>query len=252
MESFIKEIDSGTVAVFTTLVGVIIFFIKDGSQVIFGLLKEILNHWWELKKQELIIKNEVKNKILQVKAEKEMLILNSSPLVKDVIRLTSVLKEIREALNAFRVTVYMYHNGTAQFFKNFSARHQDCRYVKDGNLEHYQNRPLSPFYPVILKAAQQEITVFIEESEFEIIVHKMQLSGIKKYVTFMITLSEDTDKSNSVLRIETKYGKKTPIGHIGIELDEESEELTDSMMNYLKGIRETTETLYLQSPEIFG
>lgn len=254
MEELIQTLDAQTALLYTSIVGAIIFFIKDGSKFIFELLKTVVHDWWNLKSKEMEVKYETRIAKLNAVSQKEVeKIVNETPLVKDVIHLSNILKEARETLEASRITIFMYHNGMGKFFKNVSARHQDCRDIIDYNIENYQNKPLSPFYPIIEYSIDKDVMIFDKNSDFEILAYRIKKTNASFYVTFMIMVDEQELKEyHSVISIKTPSGKKIPIGYVGIELDEKSVDFNEQHQNFVKGLKQTIETMYRQTPELFG
>jgi len=254
MEEIIKQLDGQLILLYTTFIGIIIFFLRDGSKLLFSFLTEVLKHWWHLKKEELTLEAKVRNSKVAAFSEMEIQRLKTeTPLIKDVIYLSDTLKELRDYLNAFRITIYIFHNGTAKFFKNYSGRHQDCRNIVDRHLSNYQNKPLSTLYPIINYCVNQTITIFDENTEFEYIRHLILNSKTKINVIFLIMIdSEKIENSHNIISVKTNKGISIPLGFVSIELDEDSLMLTETVISYIKSFKQTIETSYTNSPEIFG
>lgn len=256
MENLSSELNIQAVGILIAIAASLIFFIKDGSKFLFDYLKEKISFTWELRKRKLELAWKLEEQKLLAKNEKAIKSLTKDiPLVSELIELNHTLKELRQVLNAIRVTIFMYHNGTAKFFKSFSARHQECRDILDDNMDKFKHRPLSPFYSVIAESLKNknQIQILNENTDLPIIKHYIQVNELKKYIFFQIVIEESAvEVSHKVLNFNDNGVSYVPIGFVAIELDRYSEDIKEETRLFIEAIREKLHYMYKNSPEIFG
>lgn len=249
------------IIIFVTLTTAFTYLLKELGKEITEYLKVKL----ELKQKiaEATVNIEIEK--LKKNAEREnlkedkllQLQLNRSVLI-DGIKISHILKELRETLDAQSVSIAIYHNGVAKGFKNFSFRFQECVSMKYSTIYNYQAMPLSSHYSEIGKYEEVEYLHYNNKSKnlpFLIggIMEQYKLKTLTSYPILFEHIDND-NLPNNVINIEKDNKQFALLGSIIVAIDDNCSKITDESVavNHIKKKLFEIMLIYKENNNIFS
>ena len=190
-------------------------------------------------------KNDSQIKLIRLEAG-----TSTNELIKDFnFRLTS----LQQKYNALRVSILIYHNGVAEYFKNYSMRHQVCRNVLDMNKQMHQNQPLNTAYSMVMDNIEKGLIAYDKEYNNSELAYYLEYNKIKVLVSCAIMIPLDKVPFK-VPEFQTDFYKDGAlcIGMVHIELDEKSTYVLEELTGFTFSFTDAVEQMYMDNPYILN
>jgi hypothetical protein len=205
----------------------------------------------ESKKQEL-----KRHQILEDKKLEDSL---SANLLEDALKIQSLLKVVRERLDAQGVGIALYHNGIAKGFKNFSIRYEEVRDSKFSIIPYYQSKPLSPFYPTIKEFENKNVIMYritdpITDNNKEPL-SILRLAEVKAMIVvpILVPVEHELPSEHTTMVIKRFNGEHYILGFLCALLDDQSKNLGElELLSYLVNKADDIVNIYLKNFKVFG
>ena len=187
-------------------------------------------------------------------AEIKKIRLESKTTMSDAIKeFNFQLTSIQQKYNAKRVNILVYHNGVAEFFKNYSIRNQVCRNILDRNLQQHQSQPLNTAYSMIKDNIDQGLIAYNKEYNNSELAFYLEFNKIQMLVSCAIMIPMDKVPFN-VPEFQEDFFKDGSlcIGMIHIELDEDSNYDLIELKKFTYSFTDAVEQMYMDNPYILS
>lgn len=252
---------TGDITVLTALVSGIVFLIQQ----IFKLLAKELEIRQQIRLENKKVKAEADKKRVRAESEAQIMLIEKEAeqrlidtTLTDALSVLQILKEIQYRYNAKRGIIFMYHNGVAKGFRNFSARYEVARTFDDEILDMYQSKPLGSFYESIQEFKKLDYLIYRAEDSLtpknKQVIKRLRYNQDKISIIYPLLIHESVymPDHHKLMSLQKNGEHYYIIGTVAITLDEQSEDSENIDKVVLMAYVDDIINLYEKNHKILG
>lgn len=257
----LSDYTTADVAILSSVVSGIVFFIQQIFRFLAKGVEKRIEMALQYKKAQIEAKTKKERaefdaeiKLIEKAAEQRMV----DTTLNDALSVLRTLREIQHKYNAKRVIIFMYHNGVARGFRNFSARYEAARTFEDEIMDMHQSKPLATFYEAIQDFKKVDWLIYDSKEPLtnknNHVVKRLRYNQDKVSIIFPLLVHETIDipQHHKIMSIRKNGDYYYIIGTMVVTLDDESEDCDDVDKNALVGYADDIVNMYEGNYKIIG